>query len=80
MANIWLGFHHQGGGSDRNQNVIEPINRNDLRKHVSVCSQRGQHGFWALKIRSDIETEIPNRVEIKTIEPRPTCTCTSIWH
>ena len=58
---------YQGKEAYRNRNEIEPMETEtpnpDLRQHAR-SSQR--------KYQSDIETEIPSRAEIESIEPKPT--------
>ena len=66
MSTSWASIT-KGGGSDRNRNVIEPIETETFTRTRRRCRQWVQHGY-----RSNIETEIPNHVEIESIEPRPT--------
>ena len=62
----------KGGCSDRNRDVIEPIEIETFTQTRRQVQAAGP--AWALgpEDRSNIETEIPNHVGIESIEPRPT--------
>ena len=60
------------GGSDRNRNVIEPIETKTFTQTRRRVQAAGPAWVWGPEDRSNIETEIPNHVEIESIEPRPT--------
>ena len=53
-----LGFNHQRGGSDRNRNVIEPIETETFTWQQA----RSSMGVLSPEDRSDIKTKIPNYV------------------
>ena len=64
----------KGGVSDRNRNVIEPIEAETLTRRRRKVQAAGP--AWALgpEDRSNAETKIQSHVEVESIEPRPALT------
>ena len=74
---VRLGFDYlTAGGPDRNRCVIQPIDAETFTQTRRQVQAAGP--AWALgpEDRSLFETEIPNHVEIESIEPR----CTLGFH
>ena len=60
----------KGGGSDRSGHAIEPIGTETITQTRRQVQAAGPARVLGPEDRSDIKTEMPNRVEIKPIEPR----------